>query len=168
MCVCIYMYAGESVVRSVVSDSATPWTVALHGVLQAILQGILPTQGSNPGFLYCRQILYHLSHQGSQDIYMYVSGVQEKNHIYALLLINDQRHLEVVCLQLIFINKGPWRFPEGLVVSFQCFHHCGPGSGCAPSCEAYPRSDKQKQITLSLPEKARDYIKCREVKRAGS
>ena len=24
-----------------------------------------PTQGSNPGVLYCRQILYHLSHQGS-------------------------------------------------------------------------------------------------------
>ena len=23
-------------------------------------------QGSNPGFLHCRQILYHLSHQGSQ------------------------------------------------------------------------------------------------------
>ena len=31
----------------------------------ALLQGILPTQGSNPGLLNCRQILYHLSHQGS-------------------------------------------------------------------------------------------------------
>ena len=31
----------------------------------ALLQGIFPTQGSNPGFLHCRQILYHLSHQGS-------------------------------------------------------------------------------------------------------
>ena len=27
-----------------------------------LLQGIFPTQGLNPGFLYCRQILYHLSH----------------------------------------------------------------------------------------------------------
>ena len=27
-------------------------------------QGIFPTQGSNPGLLHCRQILYHLSHQG--------------------------------------------------------------------------------------------------------
>ena len=28
--------------------------------------GIFPNQGSNPGFLlHCRQILYHLSHQGS-------------------------------------------------------------------------------------------------------
>ena len=31
----------------------------------ALLQGIFPTQGSYPGLLHCRQILYHLSHQGS-------------------------------------------------------------------------------------------------------
>ena len=31
----------------------------------ALLQGIFPTQGSNPGFLHCRQILYHLNHQES-------------------------------------------------------------------------------------------------------
>ena len=30
-----------------------------------LLQGIFPTQGSNLGLLHCRQILYHLSHQGS-------------------------------------------------------------------------------------------------------
>ena len=29
------------------------------------LQGIIPTQGSNPGLLHFRQILYCLSHQGS-------------------------------------------------------------------------------------------------------
>ena len=28
-----------------------------------LLQGVFPTQGSNPGFLHCRQILYHLNHQ---------------------------------------------------------------------------------------------------------
>ena len=27
-----------------------------------LLQGIFPTQGSNPGLLLCRQMLYHLSH----------------------------------------------------------------------------------------------------------
>ena len=31
----------------------------------ALLQRILPTQGSNPGLPHCRQILYPLSHQGS-------------------------------------------------------------------------------------------------------
>ena len=30
-----------------------------------LLQGIFPTQGLNPGLLHCRQMLYHLSHQGS-------------------------------------------------------------------------------------------------------
>ena len=31
----------------------------------ALLQGIFPTQGSNPGLPHCRQILYHPSHQGN-------------------------------------------------------------------------------------------------------
>ena len=30
--------------------------------------GIFPTQGLNPGLPHCRQILYHLSHQGGQCI----------------------------------------------------------------------------------------------------
>ena len=31
----------------------------------SLLQGIFPTEGSNPGFLHCRWILYQLSQQGS-------------------------------------------------------------------------------------------------------
>ena len=58
----------------------TPWTVACRaplsmGILQArilqwvaLLQGIFPTQGSNPGLPHCRWILYHLSHHGSPRI----------------------------------------------------------------------------------------------------
>ena len=34
----------------------------------ALLQGIFPTQGLNPGLLYCRWIVYQLSHQGSPGI----------------------------------------------------------------------------------------------------
>ena len=34
----------------------------------ALLQGIFPTQGSNPGLLHCRRILYRLNHQGSSFI----------------------------------------------------------------------------------------------------
>ena len=32
------------------------------------IQGIFPTQGSNPGLPHCRRILYWLSHQGSPKI----------------------------------------------------------------------------------------------------
>ena len=56
----------------------TPWTIALRHLCpwnfpskntgvscHALLQGIFPTQGSNPVLPHCRQTLYHLSHQGS-------------------------------------------------------------------------------------------------------
>ena len=46
----------------------------VHGILKArilewvtffsLLQRIFPTQGLNPGFLQCRQILYQLSYEG--------------------------------------------------------------------------------------------------------
>ena len=34
----------------------------------SLLQGIFPTQGSNPGLPHCRRILYQLGHQGSPRI----------------------------------------------------------------------------------------------------
>ena len=34
----------------------------------SLLQGILLSQGSNPGLLHCRKILYHLSHRGSPTV----------------------------------------------------------------------------------------------------
>jgi len=39
----------------------------------ASFQGIFPTQGSNPGLLHCRQIIYNLSHQGSPRILEWVA-----------------------------------------------------------------------------------------------
>ena len=33
-----------------------------------LLQGIVPTQELNPGFLHCRQILYQLSYKGSLEV----------------------------------------------------------------------------------------------------
>ena len=63
-CVCVS--------HSVVSNSATPWTVAHQPPLSMAfsrqeywsalpfpLQGIFPTQESNSGLLHCGQILYH-------------------------------------------------------------------------------------------------------------
>ena len=52
---------------------ATPWTIQSvefsghnTGVGSlSLLQGIFPTQGSNPGLPHCRWILYQLSHQGT-------------------------------------------------------------------------------------------------------
>ena len=39
----------------------------------SLLQGIFPTQGSNPGLPHCRRILYQLSHKGSPRILEWVA-----------------------------------------------------------------------------------------------
>ena len=39
----------------------------------SLLQGIFPTQGSNPGLPHCRQILYQLNHKGSPRILEWVA-----------------------------------------------------------------------------------------------
>ena len=80
--------------HSVVSDSLelhelySPWnSPGLNiGVCSlSLLQGIFPTQGSNPSLQHCRQILYQLSHKGSSD--------KPRQHI------KKQRHY--------FADKGP-------------------------------------------------------------
>ena len=64
----------ESESHSVVSDSLrphvlySPWNSPGQNTgvgSLSLLQGIFPTQGSNPGLPHCRWILYQLSHQGN-------------------------------------------------------------------------------------------------------
>ena len=64
----------ESESRSAVSDSLWPhelyssWNSPSQNTevgSHSLLQGIFPTQGSNPGLPHCMQILYQLSYQGS-------------------------------------------------------------------------------------------------------
>ena len=68
----IYIYESESL--SVVSDPLRPHGLYLPwnspgqntgGDCHSLLQGILPSQGSNLGLPHCRWILYQLSHKGS-------------------------------------------------------------------------------------------------------
>ena len=68
--------------HSVVSDSLwphgqySPWNSPGKNTgvgSLSLLQGIFPTQGSNPGLPPCRQILYQLSHKGSPRILEWVA-----------------------------------------------------------------------------------------------
>ena len=68
--------------RSVVSNSLrphslySPWNSPSKNTgvgSLSLLQGIFPTQGSNPGLLHCRQILYQLSKQRSPRILEWVA-----------------------------------------------------------------------------------------------
>ena len=68
---------------SVMSDSLrphglySPWNSPGQNTVVgslSLLQWIFPTQGLNPGLLHCRQILYQLSHRGSQRILEWVAS----------------------------------------------------------------------------------------------
>ena len=79
--------------------SEIPWTVAHQAHLSMgfpkqgywvgchfLLQGIFLTQESNPGLLHCKQILYHLSHQGSYFIYLLIFLYRDHFILYQCIL----------------------------------------------------------------------------------
>ena len=76
---------------------ATPWTIVHQAPLSMgfsrqeywvflgfpfLLQGIFPTKGLNLDLLHCRQVLYHLSHQGSPK----VSGLNNHSDSHCIFL----------------------------------------------------------------------------------
>ena len=81
-------------VRQLCLTLVTPWTVARQVPLSMGFSrqkywsgqpfpspGVFPTQGSNPGLLHCRQILYHLSHQISpHDLQISISSTNLSQH----------------------------------------------------------------------------------------
>ena len=68
-----WTFSSVQLSRSVISDSLqphglySPWNFPGQNTevgSRPLLQGIFSTQGSNPGFPHCKQILYQLSHKG--------------------------------------------------------------------------------------------------------
>ena len=68
---CVMCLGAQSSLNLCDPVDCNPPGSSVHGILQTrtlewvafpFLQGISPTQGSNPGLSLCRQILYHLSH----------------------------------------------------------------------------------------------------------
>ena len=52
----------------------------------SLLQGIFLTQGSNPGLLHCRRILYHHSHQESPRITLNTEWMLKKWELFIICL----------------------------------------------------------------------------------
>ena len=81
-----YLWCCAGLSCSVMSDSVWPHVLKPQASLfmgfssknarvgcHAFIQEIFPTQGSNPVLPHCRQILYHLSHQGSPRMLEWVA-----------------------------------------------------------------------------------------------
>ena len=79
-------------IRSVMSDSLrpqglySPWNSPGQNTgvgSLSLLQGTFPAQGSNPGLLHCRRILYQLSHKGSPK---YIAALNEYSSIQWIVI----------------------------------------------------------------------------------
>ena len=73
-------------------------------------RGVIPTQGSNPGLLHCRWILYQLSHKGSPRIlewvaYPFSSGSSQSRNQTRVSCISDGLLTIWATTYINFINK---------------------------------------------------------------
>ena len=94
MCVCVFLLAQWCLTLCDHMDCSSPGS-SVHGDppgnigvgCYALLQGISPTQGLNPGLPHCRQMLHHLSHQRSPI--WYFSLVQFSSAAQSCLTLCD-------------------------------------------------------------------------------
>ena len=75
----------------------------------SLLQGLFPTQGSDPGLLHCRQIFYQLSHQGSPHM-------KRGNGLKALSTVSQHRGYD----RCQFLLKGFASQPSALSSTPSC------------------------------------------------
>ena len=81
-------------------------------VCHALLQGIFPIQGSNPGLPHCRWILYHLSYQGSvtwMQLYATVFFLSQKRNtqltqVNIQIMTNDNKLFEATKIWTAYVS----------------------------------------------------------------
>ena len=92
----------------------------------SLLQGIFPTQGSNPGLPHCRWILYQLSHKGSPNRTIAVKGFMIWIRVLKLFIFLEKQNITT---PLYSFCSATWicerrKIPEFLLIflySRSCF-----------------------------------------------
>ena len=86
LCVCMRAKSLQACAILCNPKDCSPRGSSIHGILQArilewlhtLLQGIFPTQGWNLHLLHCRQILHHLRHWGSPNMYTTMCKIESQ------------------------------------------------------------------------------------------
>ena len=103
--------------------SLCPWNSLSKNtrmVCHSLLQGIFLTQGLNPDLPPCKQILYHLGHQGST-----YPWVELKSHLPWIIFRNwDKRPNIIPLLYCSGNSKGLGRCEPGTVNKDPCLGPC--------------------------------------------
>ena len=138
----------ESESCSVVSDSLWPhrlfssWNSPAQNTRVgslSLLQEIFATQGSNPGLLHCRRILYHLSHKGSPRIlewaaYPFSSGSSRPRGWTRISCTAGEFFTSWALREAVkhrTMSKSGNKYPQMLLAQIVSLFHYGPlpGSG---------------------------------------
>ena len=77
----------------------------------SLLQGIFSTQALNPGLLHCRQILYHLSHQGNLFVNIFYVKTQ-------ILWATRETHLQIFFF-FFFVLNALWEVGYSVLDSLE-------------------------------------------------
>ena len=83
----------------------------------ALLQGIFPTQGSNPGSQHCRWILYGLSHQRNPRIrewvaYPFSRGTSWPRNQTGVSCITNKFFISWATWQALADGRSPFYYPQ--------------------------------------------------------
>ena len=139
----------------------SPWSSLGHNTgvgSLSLLQGIFPTQGSNPGLLHCRWILYQLSHKGSPRIVEWVA------YPFSSRSSRPRNWTLVSCIAGKFFTNwairqaphwlelsGKWDNPVDLLINI---HLLGLGQGMHPgSLKVIAKERQRRQIGVLLVRK---------------
>ena len=75
----------------------------------SLFQGIIPTQGLNPGFLPCRHILYQLSYQGSpKGMLLPHQGIKSSSVTWQAGILNHYTKRMAKLLNCVQLFVTPW------------------------------------------------------------
>ena len=115
MCVCLVAQSYLTLCNPM--DCGPPGSSVLGGSpgknigvgCHALLQGIFPTQGSNPGLPHYRWILYSLSYQGSPTTMIYhIERMKDRNHM--ILSTDSDRERQILYALFYMWNRKKAEF----------------------------------------------------------
>ena len=135
-----------------------------------LLQEIFPTQGLNPGLPHCRQMLYHLSHQGSYQAFpiTVVPLIISRSNISSVQFSSVAQSCPTLCNPMncstpgLSVHHQFLEFTQTLVHqvghAIQPSHPLSSPSPPAPSPSQHQRWPKYWSFSFSISPSKKQYI----------
>ena len=143
----------------------SPPDSSVHGIYQARIlewvalsfsREIFPTQGSNPGLLYCRWILNQLNHRSFPLLHVFSSVQFSRSVVSNSLRPHESQHTRPPCpspTPRVHLNSRPssrWCHPaiSSSIVPFSSCPQSLPASESFPTSQLFPWGGQRLEFQL--------------------